>query len=219
MGILNNTHVSQDSGKNIGYESGSKPPIIPSEAQATKPKKALLNRYITLSAAQAEEEDMMIELAYPEKRASFYNQFAAREREIQELVAFHCGMIDPDLVQVSRMWKGNELVWKHGSFNMCIPVYINSPGLNGARNSLPSKMGFRVPLPYKVGEESFPGNAEEKVRSEAATYIYINEKCPDVPIPKLRGFGVTGGFSVSLDVLLFFFFCNVRQSILFCANI
>ncbi|KAL4954293.1 hypothetical protein BDW69DRAFT_205332 [Aspergillus filifer] len=40
-------------------------------------------------------------------------------------------------------------------------------------------MAFRVPLPYKCGERYYPGNCEEKLRSEAATYIWINENCPD----------------------------------------
>lgn len=42
---------------------------------------------------------------------------------------------------------------------------------------------------------------EEKLRSEAATYIWMREHCPDVPVPMLRGFGVPGGLSVSLDTL------------------
>ncbi|KKZ63886.1 hypothetical protein EMCG_01839 [[Emmonsia] crescens] len=162
----------------------------------TKARKALLDRFITLSGAQAEEEDMTVELQYAVKRAKFYNEFADCHQEIQQLIAFHCGLTNPSLVQVPEMFgKDGELVWQHGSFNMCIPVCINRAGRNNAGNSLPSKLGFRVPLPYKLGEEAFPGNVEEKVRSEAATYIWINENCPDIPIPKLRGFGVTGGLS------------------------
>ena len=105
------------------------------------------------------------------------------------------GLASPGLVHVPEMVEqlNNKLVWLHRSFNVCIPVYINNPG-----RSLPAKMAFRVPLPYKIGEEEFPGNAEEKVRSEAATYIWSNKNCPDIPIPKLRGFGVPGGLSVSV---------------------
>lgn len=84
-----------------------------------------------------------------------------------------------------------ELVWLHGSFNVCIPVRVHV----GESKSI--KLALRVPLPYKVGEEHFPGNAEEKVRSEAATYIWIGENCPDIPIARLCGFGLAGGLSVS----------------------
>ncbi|EFW19049.1 conserved hypothetical protein [Coccidioides posadasii str. Silveira] len=46
------------------------------------------------------------------------------------------------------------------------------------------------------GEEAFPGNAEEKVHSKIATYIWISKNCPDIPIPKLQGFGVPSGLSL-----------------------
>ncbi|QSS64187.1 hypothetical protein I7I51_01252 [Histoplasma capsulatum] len=134
---------------------------------------------------------MRAELQYATKRANLYTKLASQEEEIRKLVASHCGLASPDLVQVPDMIdQDNNLVWRHGSFNVCIPVHINNSG-----RSLPAKMAFRVPLPYKIGEEAFPGNAEEKVRSEAATYIWINENCPDIPIPKLQGFGVPGSLS------------------------
>jgi len=73
--------------------------------------------------------------------------------------------------------------WIHGSFNMCLPVYVESGGKRPEKRVM-----IRFPLPYKIGEENFPGNAEEKIRCEAATYIWIQENCPDVPIPRLWGF-------------------------------
>ncbi|KAL4891609.1 hypothetical protein BDV59DRAFT_194291 [Aspergillus ambiguus] len=99
-------------------------------------------------------------------------------QDIRSIVASHCGLANLDLI-----------FWVHGSFNICIPVFIDQP-----RQPLP-KMAFRVPLPYKVGEDFYPGNCEEKLRCEAATYIWIGKNCPDVPIPTLRGFGVSGGLS------------------------
>ncbi|EDN05885.1 predicted protein [Histoplasma mississippiense (nom. inval.)] len=130
-----------------------------------KPRKALLNRFITLSNAEVEEEDMRAELQYTQKRGILYTELDSQKKEIQRLVASHCGFACPDPVQVPKMVEqvNNKLMWLHGSFN--------------------------------IGEEEFPGNAEEKIRSEAATYIWINENCPDLPIPKLRGFGVPGGLS------------------------
>lgn len=141
---------------------------------------------------------MRAELQYTRKMADFYDDLEKKEGEIQKLVALHCGLARLDLVQVSPMLgQSKDILWFRGSFNLCIPIYIHSPG--GQR---PSKMAFRVPLPYRVGEEAYPGNAEEKVRSEAATYIWISENCPDIPIPKLRGFGVSG--DISVGALCFF---------------
>ncbi|PGH32008.1 hypothetical protein GX50_05202 [[Emmonsia] crescens] len=196
----------------------------PGKAGTAKPRKLLLNRLITLSSAEDEEEDMRAELQYATKRANLYTEFQSQEEEIRKLIAFHCGLANPAHIQVPEMFENDKLVWKHGSFNMCIPIYINS-----SEQSLPAKMGFRVPLPYKTGEEAFPGNAEEKVRSEAATYIWINGNCPDIPIPKLRGFGVPGGLSFfdpefvplwqRVKSFVWRFFCRLSGSPGFCEYI
>ncbi|EEH35873.2 hypothetical protein PAAG_00196 [Paracoccidioides lutzii Pb01] len=104
----------------------------------------------------------------PKKRGILYTELESQEQEIQRFVASHGGLPCPDLVQVPKMVEqdSNKLVWLHGSLNLCIPIHINNSG-----QSQPEKMSFRVPLPYKIGEEEFPGNAEDKVPSEAATYI------------------------------------------------
>ncbi|PGG97090.1 hypothetical protein GX51_07491 [Blastomyces parvus] len=133
---------------------------------------------------------MSVELQYMIKTADEFTSLQFEKEQIQKLVASHCGLSNPDMVEVSNMGDSpTSLTWRYGSFNVCIPVTIN------AGSHLPAKMAFRVPLLHKIGEEAFPGNAEEKVRTEAATYIWIQENCPDIPIPSLRGFGVPGGLS------------------------
>lgn len=56
---------------------------------------------------------------------------------------------------------------------------------------------FRVPLPYRVGDEFRLGNSDEKVRCEAGTYAWLQENCPDMPIPRMYGVGVSIGEAVS----------------------
>ncbi|QQK42503.1 Aminoglycoside phosphotransferase [Penicillium digitatum] len=63
----------------------------------------------------------------------------------------------------------------------------------------------RLPLPYRIGEDSGPGNADEKIRCEVGTYAWLQEKCPSVPIPHLYGYGFTAGKEFTyLDNLPFF---------------
>ncbi|WEW57643.1 hypothetical protein PRK78_003110 [Emydomyces testavorans] len=197
-------------------------PTALSDAGVTKPRKALLNSFITLSDAQRREEDMRAELQYAAKRGVVYTELQCQEEGIRKLVASHCGLESPDLVKVPEICSPDQkLLWLHGSFNVCIPVDIDNTG-----RSLPAKMAFRLPLPYRVGEQTFPGNAEEKVRSEAATYIWMNENCPDIPIPKLRGFGVPGGLSFfdpksvspwqRIRSYFWRLFCRLRGSPAFC---
>lgn len=47
------------------------------------------------------------------------------------------------------------------------------------------------PLPYRVGEATNPGNLDEKINTEAATYAWLQRNCPEVPIPQLYGFGLS----------------------------
>ncbi|KAK3903123.1 hypothetical protein C8A05DRAFT_14910 [Staphylotrichum tortipilum] len=80
----------------------------------------------------------------------------------------------------SILWVNERL---HGSFNVCIPIYVNGV----------KRVMIRFPLPYKVGELAHPGNAAEKLRTEVATYAWIQTNCPDVPITRLWGFSFPGG--------------------------
>ncbi|KAJ0424772.1 hypothetical protein BJY00DRAFT_298786 [Aspergillus carlsbadensis] len=175
-----------------------------------EPHKALLRGFITLSDAEQEEEDMRTRLLYSEQRGAFYSKLKAQGGEIKSVVASHCGLAHPDLVHISPMYDDTRIFWLHGSFNVCIPVTVEQPG------KLPSaKMAFRVPLPYKVGEHHYPSNCEEKLRLEAATYIWINKNCPEIPTAALRGFGVSGGVS-RFKWSVWQFFQTLRGETYFC---
>ncbi|KZF25522.1 hypothetical protein L228DRAFT_255211 [Xylona heveae TC161] len=188
-------------------------------------KRHLLRGTVTLEEAFTREDDMRAALQYPKKLGGFYVQMIERRDEIQRLVASHCGLKSAELgritVREDRAADGTP-VWRHGSFNVCVRVSF-------VDEQTRRDMAFRVPLPFKIGEYFEPGNAEEKVRSEAATYIWIKENCPDVPIPTLRGFGVPGGLSFfhphslplwpRLRASVWRFFCRLRGISGFCEYI
>lgn len=155
----------------------------------------LLRGTITLSEALDEDDDILKELSYPDKRLNFYCYLYQHRKAIEDLVAFHLG-VRKDACKVA----GEFSEWVHGSFNACVPVSIDKSATCGA-----GKVFIRFPLPYKVGESQCPGNAEEKLRCEVATYIWIQSHCPDILIPCLRGFGFAGGLSVcdsTLSILI-----------------
>jgi hypothetical protein len=58
--------------------------------------------------------------------------------------------------------------WIRGSFNVCIPV-----------------------------EATYPGTIDEKLNSEVGAYVWMQEYCPDIPIPQLYGFGFSDNRHVS----------------------
>lgn len=143
----------------------------------------LVRRQITLAEAREAEDDILQELRYPQQRFEFCLSLLRSENDLLDLVAFHLN-VDRKTCTLAPVED-----WCHGSFNFVIPVDVNSGGRN--------RVIIRIPLPYKVGEFRYPGNVDEKLRCEAATYIHIQEHCPDVPIPKLWGFGFTDGSNVS----------------------
>ncbi|KAL2755358.1 hypothetical protein ACRALDRAFT_1076969 [Sodiomyces alcalophilus JCM 7366] len=136
----------------------------------------LLAGAITFSEAVDDETDVLRKLSYPEKRLDFYQFLHTHASDIETIVSHHLG-VSRDTCRVP--WVDE---WVHGSFNVCIPVYVHG------RKSI----AIRFPLPYKIGESTHQGNAEEKLRCEVATYAWMQAHCPSVPIPRLWGFCFPG---------------------------
>ena len=142
---------------------------------------------ITLEEAMAEEHNMLHRLTYWQKRCDLLDYLSDHRADIEAVVSHHLNLNKNGACFLAPISE-----WIHGSFNICLPINIQS------RSSGPGKRVLvRFPLPFKIGEETFPGNADEKLRCEAATYIWIQENCPDVPIPQLLGFAFSGNQCVS----------------------
>jgi hypothetical protein len=142
---------------------------------------------ISLTEALEDDKDIIQELSYPEKRVHFWLHLYLCRPHIEEVISQHLNISRSDF----RL--GHVREWTHGSFNACLPIYIiASPRTSG----LPQKAIIRFPLPYKIGEEPYPSNVDEKLRCEAATYVWLQSYCSDVPVPRLLGFGFPGGQSV-----------------------
>jgi hypothetical protein len=141
---------------------------------------------ISLEDALTDDDNILHRLDYPQKLKVFCSNLLTHRRDIESLVSFH--------LCVKNCRVADEADWLFGSYNVCIPVYIGP--------QTEERVLFRVPLPFKIGEETSPGNTDEKLRCEVATYIWIRENCPDVPIPVLHGFAFSNGRAVSKPVLL-----------------
>ena len=146
----------------------------------------LLRGSTTLEAALEQEENMLLELALPELRLDFFVWLNSHRTDIEDTVSYHLGLTGSEICRL-----GEVREWIHGSFNVCIPVYVDNWNKHPRRRVI-----IRFPLPYKIGESTCPGNADEKLRCEVATFIWIREHCSNVPIPHLWGFGLVGGQTV-----------------------
>lgn len=149
----------------------------------------LLSGPVTLSAARANSRNVLQALGYPRQRDDFYQRIEGHRALLADVVAHHLGASPSDILISTQEY------WRHGSFNLCIPVRVNCEDL-----AVPIASPFvmlRFPLPYRVGEKPNPGNCDEKVNCEAATYAWIRQDCPSVPIPRLYGFGLSSNQRVS----------------------
>ncbi|PWY88239.1 hypothetical protein BO70DRAFT_350627 [Aspergillus heteromorphus CBS 117.55] len=158
----------------------------------TLKRRRLLRGEITYSAAKERETNVLHMLGYWDQRNQFFEDIRRNSHLVEATVAHHLSLKSARHCRVA-----DSEEWLSGTFNVCIPVYVDE----GKR--CPSFL-VRLPLPYRVGEKFNPGNADEKVRCEAGTYAWLQQDCPDVPVPRLYGFGLsTGQKFTSLDRLPF----------------
>ncbi|KAJ5579933.1 uncharacterized protein N7459_005918 [Penicillium hispanicum] len=161
----------------------------------------LLRREITYDDALDNDSNMLVQLGYRDQKLKLYLYLHRQRKHIQNIVAHHLG------ISVDRCTVVDVEDWIHGSFNVCLQVIVdfNSQEDVHDKASIPGKQYMiRFPLPFRIGENFCPGNADEKVRCEAATYAWLQENCPTVSIPQLYGFGLSNGLCFTfLDNLPF----------------
>jgi len=148
-------------------------------------------KHITYESAIKKDENIINEATYPRARKQLFQKLRDQRATIQDIVRHHLRLRGEDACIV-------EDQWIRGSFNVCIPVEVRSAGFN-------QKLIFRCPMPHKLAEATYPGTIDEKLSSEVGAYVWMQEYCPDIPIPQLYGFG----FSDNRHVSFFYITCQV----------
>ncbi|KAJ5088640.1 hypothetical protein N7456_012256 [Penicillium angulare] len=156
---------------------------------STTPKTLrLLREEITYSKARREEVDILLRLQHYDRQEAFFDSLSNNQDAIKAVIVHHLGLSSTNQCQIADVED-----WLHGSFNVCIPVTIKDWK---TRTQPGTRVLLRLPLPYKLGEDVCPGNSDEKIRCEAGTYAWLQENCPDIPIPRLYGFATSDGDTV-----------------------
>lgn len=140
---------------------------------------------ITYAAAAELEKNAINQLAYVPKVKELYDYLWKQRSSIEALTAHHLCLSKHDTCRVL-----DQHAWIRGSFNVCIPVEVKS-------GSASCKVIVRCPMPHKLAEARYPGTVDEKLGCEVGTYLWMQDNCPDVPIPHLFGFGFSDGRHVS----------------------
>lgn len=148
----------------------------------------LLREEITYSGARNKEINVLHKLKYYEQQNRFFSAVNDERDWMKAILAHHLGLDSPNACRIA-----DRDEWLHGTFNLCVPVTIENWK---RRPQSGQRLILRFPLPYHVGEAFRPGNADEKIRCEAGTYAWLQQNCPDVPIPRLYGFATATGETV-----------------------
>lgn len=143
-------------------------------------------RGLTEEEALDSDNDIIPKLSLIQNLVNFEHELDLRRSQIEKLIHRHLGIPQSDF----ELSQSED--WICGSFNICLPIYISRTPYS----KLPQQALIRFPLPFAVGETFNPGNTDEKLRCEAATYIWLQSNCPAVPIPRLLGMGFPGTQSV-----------------------
>ncbi len=135
---------------------------------------------ISLAAAIASEDNELPRMRYPDLVQQFYDAIDDQKTELEHMIC--------KLLQIPTCRIIESKLWRSGSFNVAILVRLPH-GKN---------VYLRLPFLHRIGEYTFPGNVDEKIRTEAATYLWLQKHCPDIPIPTLYAFGLPNGLTVCL---------------------
>ncbi|EXJ82336.1 hypothetical protein A1O3_06149 [Capronia epimyces CBS 606.96] len=132
------------------------------------------------SDLEQEDDNMLIHMEWGRLQEEFFDYLEAKTRTIETIVAQHL-----DLGPHQQCRVADRSQWLHGSFNVCVPVVVS--------NWQAKRVLIRCPLPHRLGGLHTTTLMEEKLRCEAASFAWISENCPRVPIPRLWGFGLPAG--------------------------
>ncbi|OAA66015.1 hypothetical protein SPI_02802 [Niveomyces insectorum RCEF 264] len=158
-----------------------------------------INEFTAISYEEAleDEGDVIAEHHVFEKTVRYRNDIFEDLKSVEALVAFHLG-VGQEFVKAA-----TKKDWTlRGGFNAVIPVrvYTTHGQLQKAAtgdftrpDSDVQEVLLRFPMPSMCAEEQYPGSCLEKLRCEIASYVYMQQNCPDVRIPRLFGFGFPNG--------------------------
>lgn len=134
----------------------------------------------TYSDLVGDDHNMLIQSQWPRQQGDFIDYLWREAAALEGLVAHHLSLSPRHTCSIASYEH-----WLCGSFNVCIPVDIdNRP-----------RVVIRLPFPHRFASHTCPDMANEKIRGEAAAFAWLSSHCPNVPIPRFWGFGLSNGRS------------------------
>ena len=147
---------------------------------------------ITYNDALNTDKNIIQEAQHVAATKALYQKLWADRNTMSALIKHHLGLGDQASCTIAQQHQ-----WMRGNFNVCVPVEVQSPGSY-------HKLILRCAMPHKLAEAHNPGSMDEKTGCEVGAYAWIQERCPDIRIPHLYGFGFSDQRHVRLPTFLLF---------------
>jgi hypothetical protein len=132
----------------------------------------------TYSELADDDHNMLIQSQWPRQQSEFMDYLWHEADALEQVVAHHLSLRPHQKCSIAPYKE-----WLFGSFNVCIPVRVEEN----------LRVVVRVPFPHRFVSQTSPHMASEKIRGEAATFAWLTSHCPNVPIPRFWGFGLSDG--------------------------
>lgn len=142
---------------------------------------------VTLEWALAEERNVVKWATYEPATENFIKDLWSQKDTLEKLIRYH--------MNLGMRYECNVLPpqnWIQGGFNICVFAEVSSIAGNKT-----SQIILRCPKPHKLAEDRYPGTIDEKMGCEVGAYAWVQDKCPEIRIPHLFGFGLSNGQHVS----------------------
>ncbi|QYT04966.1 hypothetical protein H0G86_011868 [Trichoderma simmonsii] len=135
---------------------------------------------VTVDEARDSEEDYVKRWAQDKAMNAFVKRLYQHQDQIEALIRHHLQLHNEEIT-IAPIEKS-----MYGTFNFCIPIHVKYS------HTYQSFM-FRCPMPQKLAEAQYAGTVNEKMGCEVGAYVWMQEKCPNIRIPYLYGFGFADG--------------------------
>ncbi|KAJ5698967.1 hypothetical protein N7462_000972 [Penicillium macrosclerotiorum] len=170
-------------------------------------QRRLLHGEITSSFAKQQDANIPQELIYQDEKIRYFAHLYRNRHLIEVIVARNLGLASGTSCHLAEVED-----WIDGSFNVCIRVDVDERD-----QTLEQQVMVRFPLPYRVDEETCPGNWDENIRCKTGRYAWLQENCPENPIPRLYVFGFSNRKTVRIfSAVLFVAVYTSREYASFC---
>ncbi|KAH6973810.1 hypothetical protein BKA56DRAFT_491328 [Ilyonectria sp. MPI-CAGE-AT-0026] len=138
---------------------------------------------ITYEAARKCEDNVIIEHHRGAETHELFNHLWVDRHNAEALAVHHVGLERGTIARIAPQEQ-----WQVGDYHICFIVEVYD-----MVHDTVHKVLFKCYIPSAFGEDFFPKALEEKMRIDVGSHVWMSEKCTEIRIPFMFGYGLPNG--------------------------